>query len=154
MRLCIIFLLAFLSFSGSAQQLEIISKPLGGVHFYYADTVDLSPRQVLEVMRINEQAHNLFKKASVLNNVGGALGFVGGFMVGFPVGAALLGGKPEWLLAVGGCVLIGGSIAFEKVYRRKAASAISMYNNQVAQSFNIRTKFYFTGTGMRLVVKF
>jgi hypothetical protein len=85
---------------GYAQKIEMI-KTFGGVRFE-SDTVVYSPKQVLELMRDNPLAYEEFKKAKTNYGVAGALGAIGGFMVGFPLGTAIAGGEPEWGLAAGG----------------------------------------------------
>jgi hypothetical protein len=143
----------FIAFGLSSQAQEItLYKTFGGVRFE-RDTVVLSIKMVSEILRENPQASEEFRKARVNYNTAGILGFTGGALILIPVTTAILGGNPEWPLAIGGAALIVGSIQFNRVFKSRAVNALDIYNGKVATS-RIKPEFYFSGTGARLVIKF
>jgi hypothetical protein len=127
-----------------------IYKTFGGARFEM-DTLVLSPKQVLQVLKIEPLAYEKFKRAKANYDVAGALGFAGGLLVGFPIGTAIAGGNPEWGMAIAGGVLIVGSFSLNSVFRSHAFEAIELYNGKTAR---IKPQFQFYGTGARLVVRF
>jgi hypothetical protein len=135
---------------GYAQKIEMI-KTFGGVRFE-SDTVVYSPKQVLELMRDNPLAYEEFKKAKTNYGVAGALGAIGGFMVGFPLGTAIAGGEPEWGLAAGGAALIIASIPLNRAFKNHAQNALDIYNK--GETARLKVRFDFTGTWARLVIRF
>ena len=149
------FLLAifFIAFTLSSRAQEItMYKTFGGVRFE-RDSLVLSPKQVMDILREKPLAFEEFKKAKANYNVGGVLGFTGGLLIGFPVGTAIAGGKPEWGLAAGGAALILGSIAFNRIFKARALNALDIYNGRVPSS-RVKTDLYYGGTSARLVIKF
>jgi len=127
-----------------------IYKTFGGARFEM-DTLVLSPKQVLQIVKIEPLAYEKFKKAKANYNAAGVLGFAGGVLIGFPVGTAIGGGEPEWSLAIAGGVLVLGSFSLNNVFRSHAFEAIELYNGKTAR---VKPQFQFYGTGARLVVRF
>lgn len=133
-----------------AQEIKMY-KTFGGVR-YEMDTLVLSPKQVLEVLKDNPIAFDQFKRAKVNYNVAGVLGFTGGVLIGFPIGTAIAGGDPEWGLAAGGVGLILASIPFNRAYKGRAFGAIELYNKK--EMSRVKPTFHFYGTQAKLVVRF
>ena len=148
--LSVFFLMAF-NCAVKAQEITMY-KTFGGVRFE-RDSLVLSPKQVMDILREKPLAFEEFKKAKANYNVGGVLGFTGGLLIGFPVGTAIAGGKPEWGLAAGGAALILGSIPFNRIFKARALNALDIYNGRVPSS-RIKTDLYYGGTSARLVIKF
>ncbi len=149
------FLLAifFIAFGISTHAQEItVYKTFGGVRFE-RDTTVLSIKMVSEILRENPLAFEEFRKAKVNYNTAGVLGFAGGVLIVIPVTTAILGGNPEWPLAIGGAALIVGSIQFNRIFKSRAVNALDIYNGKVISS-RIKPEFFFSGTGARLVIKF
>ena len=140
-----------LSYSTKGQKI-IFYKTFGGMGFEM-DTVTLSMREVLEMMRVNPVAHDEFKLAKKKYGAAGALGFAGALLISVPLVSAVAGGHPEWGLAVAGGVLMGVSIPLNRSFQRHAQNAVDEYNKQF-ESTRMKTNLYFTGTGARLVIRF
>ena len=139
----------------TVQQLTMY-RTFGGAHYeYQKDTAifSVSPKQVLLILKEDPLAYAEFKKAKTNNSIGGILGFVGGVMVIIPIGSAIVGAQPEWGLAAGGAAILIASIPFMKAYKRHAESAIDVYNKNHT-AFKPRTEYYFSGLGIRMVIKF
>jgi len=134
----------------NAQEIKMY-KTFGGVRFEM-DTVSLSPKQVLEILKEEPLAYEEFKQAKVNYNVAGVLGFTGGVLIGIPIGTAIAGGDPEWGLAAGGAALILGSIHFNRVFKGRAFNALELYNKKYTS--RLKPTFHFYGTQARLMIRF
>ena len=140
-----------LAASSQAQEITMY-KTFGGVRFE-RDTVELSTKQVMEILREKPLAFEEFKKAKSNYNVSSFLGITGSLLVVFPLATAVVGGNPEWGLAAGGAALILGSIPFHRIFKARALNALDIYNGKVITS-RIKPEFHFGGTSARLVIKF
>jgi hypothetical protein len=129
----------------------ILYKTFGGVRFE-RDTLVLSTKQVMEILREKPLAFEEFKKAKANYNMAGVLGFTGGLLIGFPLGTALVGGEPEWGLAAGGAAFILGSIHFNRVFKAHALNALDIYNGKVIS--RIKPEFNFRGSSASFIIKF
>ncbi len=116
----------------------------------------LTPGQLLKITQTNEEAYAEMKMAKSNYNLSSALGFAGGFMVGWPIGTAIAGGDPVWPLAAAGAILIAVSIPFSKQYVRHAKSAVLLYNNGIKSTamINVDFRIGFTDSGFGLKVTF
>ena len=146
----LIIIISTCTFLSQAQEIKMY-KTFGGVRFEM-DTLVLSPKQVLNIIKTNPVAYNEFKRAKVNYNVAGVLGFTGGVLIGFPIGTAIAGGDPEWALAAGGAALILASIPFNRAFKGRAFGALELFNNK--QTSRIKPMFFFLGTQAKLVVRF
>ena len=107
MKPTLILLFVCSAFVCVAQNIEM-KKGFFGTRFY-SDGRMVKPGEVLEIMRSDDEAYAHFKKAKTNYDVAGVLGFIGGALVGWPIGTAIGGGDPEWgLAAVGGGFIILG----------------------------------------------
>ena len=141
--------------AGNIQQLTMY-KTFGGAHYeYQKDTVifSVSPKQVLLILNEDPLAYAEFKKGKTNNTIGAVLGFAGVVTLAIPIASAVVGGEPEWGLAAAGGALIIGSIPFMNAYKRHAHAAVDMYNKKHT-AFRPRTEYFFSGLGVRMVIKF
>lgn len=88
----------------------------------------LSPRSLLYVTKINEEAYDEMKIAKRNFDVGSIFGYSGGFLFGWQLGTAVGGGKPNWTLAGIGAGLILVSIPFSNAYSKHAKNAVKIFN--------------------------
>lgn len=126
-------------------------KTFGGVRFEM-DTLVLSPKQVLEILKEEPLAYEEFKLAKANYNVAGVLGFTGGILIGIPIGTAIAGGDPEWGLAAGGAALVLGSIHFNRMFKGRAFNALELYNKKYTS--RLKPTLHFYGTQARLMIRF
>lgn len=116
----------------------------------------LSPRQVLDVMKDNQPAHAEFKKAMSNNGAAQVFGFIGGALIGWPIGTAIAGGEAEWGLAAAGAGVLLLSIPFSSGFNKHARQAITIYNSGTgtanARPYSIHFVPY--ATGAKFVVRF
>ena len=122
--------------------------------FYEGDKL-LKPREVLTRLQLNTEAFAEFKKAKANYDAAQVLGFVGGFMIGWPLGTALGGGDPQWGIAAGGGALILASLPLNSAFKKRADRALTIYNSNqpAAWSFPIDVRFRFYGAGAGIMVK-
>ena len=154
-RLSVILLHCLIAVTSFSQNLTM-HHTFGGTRFEYhkdTSTFTVSPKQVTDIMRDDPLASAEFKKARSSYSAAGVFGFVGGALIGFPIGTAIAGGEPEWGLAVAGGALIIASIPLSKAFRRHAEGAVDLYNKKHT-AFHPRTEFFLSGLGGRVVIKF
>ena len=110
-----------------------------GNKFFKGDTI-ISVNQVLYEMSPNESTYNLMlsaKKDFVLAQI---LGATGGLFIGIPIGTALVGGEPNWILAGIGVGIIGITIPISMNFKKKANEAISLHNRRIKNSAQLECK--------------
>lgn len=151
-KLVLLSLFSIYSYQISVAQEIKAYKTFGGVRFEM-DTVTLSLKQVLEIVKVNPKAYAELKRAKSNYSASGVLGFAGGVLIAFPLGTALAGGNPEWGLAAGGAALILASIPFTTAFRGHTMQALDRYNNK-DQTSRIKPEFLFYGSGARLIIRF
>jgi hypothetical protein len=116
----------------------------------------LTPRKLLDITSSHPEAYKEMKVAKSNYDIGSVIGFVGGFLVGYPLGTALAGGEANWTLAGIGAGLIGVSIPFTSAYTKHAKIAVQHYNEGIQQSgMNpANLKIGLTGSGLCLRMTF
>lgn len=95
---------------------------------YFQHGSELTFNQALYRMREDEEALEQMKRARSAKSFGSFVGGVGGFMLGWPIGTALGGGDPNWMLAGIGAGLIALSIPISAAYRKNVLKAVKTYN--------------------------
>lgn len=151
-RLIIIFCFLMIAQCGFGQEINIY-KTFGGYRFE-RDSVSISPKMVLTIMKSNTQAYTEFRKAKTNLDAAGVLGFTGGVLIGFPLGTAVSGGDPEWALAAGGLVLLLATIPLHTAFRNHALNALDIYNSKLSSSTKVNAKFYWSPIGGKIVFRF
>jgi hypothetical protein len=146
----------FLSNSALAQQKLMMYPTFGGAHFEYEiDTAvyQVTPRQVSQILFDDPAAYREFKKARTSSTISGILGFAGAGLMIIPAATAIAGGDPEWVMLAGGAALVIASFPISANYRKRAQNALDTFN-QKHSAHIIKTRFFVTGNGARLVVTF
>lgn len=153
MRFALTLTIALISFTTVQAQEIIMYKTFGGVRFE-RDSMVISPMQVQSILWETPAALTKFRRARTNSAVASVLGFAGGVLVGIPVGSAIIGGEPEWGLALGGAALIGASIPFNRIFKRQAQEALELYNQQKSVRRNYTPELYWSGSqvGLRLKI--
>jgi hypothetical protein len=144
-----VLVIAFVLLSASAfpQRLQMY-KTFGGAKFVM-DTIQVTNRQVSEILSIDPQAASEFKVARKKAVTSSILGFTGGVLAAIPLGTAIAGGEPEWLLAGGGALLIIASIPFERSFKNHAENAVNGFNLRHPDAGSARRpKLHFNGAGL------
>jgi hypothetical protein len=137
-----------------AQEGQIeIQKVFGGIKLVQGGVV-LKPKQVLGIMESNPAAFAEFKKAKSNNDAAQVIGFIGGALVGWPLGSALGGGDPNWALAGAGAGLILISIPMSSGYKKHATKAVELYNGKATSQLPMRLSMSPYPGGLTLRVRF
>ncbi|MCE2998191.1 MAG: hypothetical protein ACK5RG_06735 [Cyclobacteriaceae bacterium] len=126
-----IFTSAFLLFfatSTVAQTDSIRMTKVFGGYKYFQNNQGLTVKQLGVALEANPEASKLFQQAKPNGTAATIFGMAGGFLVGWPIGTAIAGGKPSWELAGIGAGLIVISIPFSSVFNKKTKEAVSIYN--------------------------
>jgi hypothetical protein len=133
-----------------------VKQAFGGYQFYQGGK-RLAMNQLVNTMKPNEQAYQQIKSAQSTYAMAMIVSYAGGFMVGWPVGAALGGGEPNWIMAGIGAGLIVVAIPISQRYYKKAKLAVGTYNSGLhTSSFwdEKELKIAFTGNGVGLKLTF
>lgn len=130
----ILFFITPSAFGQSGTPIEM-KKVFGGYKYFQGDS-RLNMNQLVLAMETNEIALEQIKKAQSTNTLGMVIAGAGGFMVGWPLGTAIAGGDPNWVLAGIGAGLIVVSIPIAKKVNEQAKLAVDSYNEGLkAHSF-------------------
>jgi hypothetical protein len=116
----------------------------------------LKPKELLVITKANPAAFKEMKIAKSNYDASSVFGFVGGFLVGWPIGTALGGGEPNWTMAGIGAGLIVVSIPFSSAYSKRAKNAIGIYNGGLRGTTGAKVKFNLglTHNGLSLKMRF
>lgn len=154
-RISFAFILLSLLYANSYSQKKLtLYKSFGGI-VYELDTLTLSTKQVMMVLKENPEAFVEFKVARTKSTISSVLGFVGGLLVVAPLITAVAGGQPEWGFSAGGAALFIASIPFNASFRGHALNALDIYNSGVKTStIKSRTSIQMYGSGASIVVRF
>ncbi len=118
-----------------AQQINM-EKTFGGYKFTQ-DGKNLKFTEIVDIVKNNEDAYKLAKSAKSNYTVAQILGGAGGFLIGWPIGAALGGGDPDWTIAGIGAGLVAISIPFNSGANKKMKKAIEHYNSSLQNTSSI-----------------
>lgn len=96
----------------------------------------LKMRDLKRITQNHPEAYQYMEKAGTNNDLSNVFGFIGGALVGWPLGTAIGGGDPNWTLAAAGGALIGISIPFAIGFKKNAIKGAELYNqNRAASSY-------------------
>lgn len=112
-------------FGQTADSITVVQR-MGPV--FYQNGQVLKPRHLLEITRVNPEAHQEMRAAKSNYDASQVLGFIGGALIGWQLGTALGGGEANWVMAGVGAGIVGISIPFSAAYNKRARNAVSIYN--------------------------
>ena len=142
-----------LSYSSSD---SIISKKAGLGYRYYSKEQKLSGSELAEKLKTNDQAREKYSHAEGLSMVANIFAASGGVLIGWPIGTAIGGGKPNWILAGVGAGLAAIGITIGAGADKKVRQAVDLYNQGVVTgSLGIKEiRLGLTSGGFGLCLKF
>ena len=141
-------LIVYSTMFGQSNSDSITVKNVFGGYKFFQNDKQLTMSQVGIILQQNEFAYKEFTKAKSTNTIASIIGGIGGFMIGYPLGTAMAGGKANWTMAGIGAGLVLVSIPITNNYKKQAKSAIDSYNNrQKTSSFFIDTEINLAVTG-------
>jgi len=133
-----------------------VKKVFGGYKFFYKYR-ELKFKDLVSILEENDLAYEEIKSARTTAVFGSIIGFAGGFLIGWPIGAAIAGGDPNWGLAAIGAGLIVVAIPLNESAYKKAKSAVDTYNYGIKTSsfwYKKELNISFTGNGLGLILGF
>ena len=144
-RFTVLFVgLLFIGGLVNAQEITI-KKGFGGQQFYQ-NGEKLSMAQLVKAMEGHDEAYSEITKARSTYTLGMITGGAGGFMVGYPLGTALAGGDPNWVLAGIGAGLIVVSIPITQKFNKQSQSAVNLYNERLKKDSGYKKPELYFGT--------
>jgi len=123
---------------------------------YTLNNENLTLDKMAAIMQNNALATEYLKSAKGSMGFATVLGYVGGFLIGYPIGTAIGGGKPTWVLAAVGCGLIVIDIPIVSSANKNVRKAVNAYNHEEMatriEKYDIRLGM--NQNGMGLVFRF
>ena len=115
----------------------------------------LNFNQLPDIIEENQEAFKLIKKARTHHTFFSIISGTGGFLIGWQLGTALVGGDPNWTMAAIGGGLIVVSIPLYTTSLRKSLDAIDLYNSGLmSTSFRLQLNFELTSNGIGFCLRF
>jgi hypothetical protein len=115
----------------------------------------LSVKQLVKITETSTEANREMKAARANSDVASLFGFAGGFLIGYPLGAALTGREANWTMAAIGAGLAVVSIPFNSAYKKRALQAVDIYNESLRQTGSRTTmKLGLASNGLRVKIIF
>jgi uncharacterized membrane protein YedE/YeeE len=151
--LIVLFAFSILSSFGQTKSdsIQVIHK-LGTV--FQQNGKNLTPSQLSQIIQTNKEASAEMKIAKTNYNASLVFQIPGGFLIGYPIGTALAGGKPNWTLAAIGAGLVVVAIPLVSAYNKHAKNAVGIYNKGLKYSsliqLNIKLGVTSNGLGFRV----
>jgi hypothetical protein len=134
--------------------IEIIKAGVG-YKYKFKDQL-LTLNSLGELIGQNTDAAAYFNKAKGTSGFTSVLGYAGGFLIGYPIGTALGGGKPMWGLVAVGCGLVAIVIPIASSADRNLLRAVRAYNEgkPVAKVQPYDIKLGVNKNGLALAISF
>lgn len=101
----------------------------------------------------NPEALELVTKAKSAFGTSQVVGFIGGFLIGWPIGTAIGGGEPEWAMLGAGVGIVAIAIPIESGAKKKMKKAVDLISESPS-SGSASLKFQFSGGAVGLAFNF
>ncbi len=147
MKIISYLILLTVSFAAFSQNLEYTKKGLK------KDGQFVMPKDWVSQFEGNSEAMDLATKGKSAYSTSTVFGFVGGFLIGWPIGTALGGGEPEWAMAAAGAGVIAIAIPIASSSKKKMEEAVRIYNGDPKRETS-QLKLNFSGNGIGLAFSF
>jgi hypothetical protein len=99
----------------------------------------------------------MMKRAKSNSDISTVLGFAGGLMLAWPVGTAIAGGDPNWILAGIGAGFLAIGIPLSMSASKTMFQAVQIYNSKLNGTYfeqGLLLRLGVTSSGVRLRVDF
>lgn len=94
----------------------------------------LNQNELFDVLNEDVEASRYVGRYKTKNVLGAILGGAGGALIGFPVGQAIGGGDPQWLLALAGVGVLAIAIPIAITADKDIKTGIDVYNQNLENS--------------------
>lgn len=131
-----------------------VEKRMGTVFTQYGKVLKVN--QLLDITKSNPEAYAKMKIAKTNNGAATVFAIAGGFLIGWPLGTAMGGGEPNWVLAGVGAGLVAICIPFSIGYTKNAKEAVRIYNSGLpaAEPRKVSLNFGVSNHGVGIRVNF
>jgi hypothetical protein len=109
-----------------AQKIDI--EKVGGGHKYSQNGVVLTMDNLPGKVASNKESLSLINKAKSSAKFVTVLGYAGGFLIGWPIGTAIGGGKANWGIAGVGVGILAIAFPIASGADKKINQAVELYN--------------------------
>ncbi|HLN52952.1 MAG TPA: hypothetical protein VK212_04540 [Lentimicrobium sp.] len=154
MKFLILLSLVCTSIFCSAQSFQDSIVVKKGGNIYMVNGKVLSYPELISLTSSNQAAYEEIWKAKSNSGVANVFGFLGGALVGWPIGTAIGGGKPQWAIAGAGVGLIAIAIPFAVTAKKQTIRAIRIYNAGIKinaeKDITLKAGIYNDGIGFAL----
>ncbi len=157
-RFAFIILAYIISLSSFCQtnvdSIQIVKKGLE--YSCFADGYKLTPENMKFIMRNNSESLKYLKKVQTSSMISFGLGYIGGFLIGWPIGTAIGGGEPNWYIALVGCGIVATTIPLLNSSNRNLKKAVDCYNRELpfADKPNVEINLGLNNNGLGISLKF
>ena len=126
---------------------EIESKRVLFGYRFTQDGKKLSWKEILEKTELYPESHELIKKSKTQFTISSITGFIGGGLIGVPIGQSFTDKKPNWALAYVGGGIAAISMSLDIIDLRNEKKGTEIYNSSLkSTSLNtIKPKFKIIG---------
>jgi len=135
---------------------SIVSEKTGLGYRYYSNGQKLTGFELVEKLKTNDQSWEKYNQAKGISLIANIFAASGGALIGWPIGTAIGGGDPNWVLAGVGAGLAVIGITIATGADKKIKQAVEIYNQGVGVS-SMRVKEIrvgMTSGGFGLCVRF
>lgn len=119
------------SLSGSN---EITYSNYGGKIEFRQSGKDLDRRELFEVLNEDYESAEYVGKYKTKNAISTPLGFLGGGLIGYPLGQLIAGGDPVWALAIGGAGFLALGLPLSISANKDLKRGVEVYNSNLKTS--------------------
>ncbi len=141
----------------SAQNDSIMTTKVFGGYKFYQNGEKLTGKMMQEIMVDNSEAFLMMKNARANSIVSGALGFTGGFLIGWSVGSASALGYQNWYLVGAGAAMLFISFPLSISSTKHVREAVDIYNSELTilrRQEGIQINFGIQDYGIGFALKF
>jgi hypothetical protein len=136
------------------QNQPIVYNESGFGTIFTQDGKTLRPKNLVTITEGQEEANLYMDKAKLNSDLATFFGFVGGALIGWPIGTALGGGDPNWALAGAGAGCIVIAIPLSSGYKKNAIKGVESYNKNISTSSQRRGTYQLTASGAGIGISF
>jgi hypothetical protein len=153
----ITLIIAFVSTAFCLAQKIDIEKVPGG-HKFSQDGVILTIDKLSSKVSSNKESLRLINKAKSTGTFVSVLGYAGGFLIGWPIGTAIGGGKANWGIAGIGAGILAVAFPIASGADKKTKQAVELYNASLNPTSYLKSKSEFNvvanANGIGLAIRF
>jgi len=133
--------------------IQVVKKGNGWRYKYHGE--EIGADKLGNIIQKNAVSAEYMKKVKSSVGFASVLSYAGGFMIGWPIGTAIGGGKPNWTLAAVGCGLVVIAIPVISSANHNILKAVNAYNQEIMTShkeayYDIRLGVNSSGLGLAI----